>query len=117
MGRPYRAPFASYETGAPHLKNNLSHRLAEYAAVAADLGVDAVALVPGPNFIRAVTHPFMSHERPFVLVVPAKGMPAALVPNLELRSWDLVGFDGTVFDWRDQDGYEAAFGALLIISR
>jgi len=95
------------------LKNNLSDRLAEYATVAADLGVDAVALVPGPNFIRAVIHPFMSHERPFVLVVPATGMPAALVPNLELRSWDLVGFDGAVFDWRDQDGYEAAFGALL----
>ncbi|WP_299758579.1 Xaa-Pro peptidase family protein [uncultured Boseongicola sp.] len=95
------------------MKNNLSDRLAEYATVAADLGVDAVALVPGPNFIRAVIHPFMSHERPFVLVVPATGMPAALVPNLELRSWDLVGFDGAVFDWRDQDGYEAAFGALL----
>ena len=95
------------------MKNNLSDRLAEYATVAADLGVDAVALVPGPNFIRAVIHPFMSHERPFVLVIPATGMPAALVPNLELRSWDLVGFDGAVFDWRDQDGYEAAFGALL----
>ena len=95
------------------MKNNLSDRLAEYATVAADLGVDAVALVPGPNFIRAVIHPFMSHERPFVLVVPATGMPAALVPNLELRSWDLVGFDGAVFDWRDQDGYDAAFDALL----
>ncbi len=97
----------------PLLKNTLSDRLAEYAAVAADLGVDAVALVPGPNFIRAVIHPFMSHERPFVLVVPANGAAAALVPNLELRSWDLVGFEGAVFDWRDQDGYDAAFSALL----
>jgi Xaa-Pro dipeptidase len=94
------------------LKNNLSNRLAEYATVASDLGADAVALVPGPNFIRAVIYPFMSHERPFVLVVPAKGKPAALVPNLELRSWDLVGFEGAVFDWRDQDGYDTAFAAL-----
>lgn len=91
----------------------LAARLANYAAVAADLGVDAVALVPGPNFTRALSHPFMSHERPFLMVIPALGPPAALVPNLELRSWDLVGFEGAVFDWRDQVGYDAAFAALL----
>lgn len=95
------------------MTHSLNDRLAEYAAIADDLGVDAVALVPGPNFARAVIHPFMSHERPFMLVIPAKGAPAALVPNLELRSWDLVGFDGAVFDWRDQDGYDAAFAALM----
>jgi Xaa-Pro aminopeptidase len=95
------------------LTKNLSDRLTQYADIATELGVDAVALVPGPNFARAVIHPFMSHERPFLLVIPANGPPAALVPNLELRSWDLVGFDGSVFDWRDQDGYDAAFAALL----
>lgn len=71
-----------------------------------------MALVPGPNFTRAVHHPFMSHERPFMLVIPAQGAPAALVPNLELGSWELVGFNGAVFDWRDQDGYDAAFAEL-----
>jgi len=91
----------------------LGQRLAAYAAVAAELGVDAVALVPGPNFTRAVNHAFMSHERPFLMVIPAQGRAAALVPNLELRSWDLVGFDGAVFDWRDQDGYGDAFAGLL----
>lgn len=95
------------------MNNSLSHRLAAYAEVAADLGVDAVALVPGPNFTRAVNHVFMSHERPFMIVIPANGPVAALVPNLELRSWDLVGFDGAVFDWRDQDGYGAAFADLI----
>ena len=95
------------------MTKNLSDRLTQYADIATELGVDAVALVPGPNFARAVIHPFMSHERPFLLVIPANGPPAALVPNLELRSWDLVGFDGSVFDWRDQDGYDAAFAALL----
>lgn len=92
---------------------SLNDRLTEYADIAAALGADAVALVPGPNFTRAVIHPFMSHERPFMIVIPAKGAPAALVPNLELRSWDLVGFDGAVFDWRDQDGYDPAFRALV----
>ncbi len=55
----------------------------------------------------------MSHERPFVLVIPANGPPAALVPNLELGSWELVGFDGAVFDWRDQTGYGDAFAKLM----
>ena len=95
------------------MTQSLSDRLTAYARIARDLNVDAIALVPGPNFTRAVIHPFMSHERPFLLVVRANGAPAALVPNLELRSWDLVGFDGAVFDWRDQDGYDAAFAALV----
>ena len=86
--------------------------LDDYARIAADLGVDAVALVPGANFTRAFTHPFMSHERPFLAVIPAHGRPAAIVPNLELNSWDLVGFDGDVHDWRDQTGYMEAFHAL-----
>jgi len=91
---------------------SVTDRFAEYRQVARDLQVDAVALVPGPNFTRAFGKPFMSHERPFVAIVPADGQPAAIVPNLELRSWDLVEFPGAVFDWRDQDGYQAAFNTL-----
>lgn len=90
----------------------INDRLAAYAAVAADLGVDAVALVPGPNFTRAIGQAFMSHERPFVVIIPASGPAAAIVPNLELGSWDQTGFDGAVFDWRDQTGYDDAFAAL-----
>lgn len=90
----------------------MSPSLAEYSHLARSMSVDALALVPGPNFTRALGHSFMSHERPFVLVIPAEGAPAAIVPNLELGSWELVGFDGATFDWRDQDGYAAAFAAL-----
>ncbi|QFT75476.1 Xaa-Pro peptidase family protein [Ruegeria sp. THAF33] len=86
--------------------------LSEYRQLAMDMSVDAVALVPGPNFTRALGKSFMSHERPFVVVIPAQGDPAAIVPNLELASWDLVGFEGAVFDWRDQTGYDSAFSAL-----
>tara|TARA_R110002049_G_scaffold44333_6_gene130184 strand:- start:42415 stop:43551 length:1137 start_codon:yes stop_codon:yes gene_type:complete len=100
-------------TGTDILSNALNDRLSDYAAIATDLGVDAVALVPGPNFTRAVQHSFMSHERPFLLVIPANAPAAALVPNLELGSWELVGFDGAVFDWRDQSGYKDAFAALM----
>ncbi|MFC3118737.1 hypothetical protein ACFOHS_13000 [Jhaorihella thermophila] len=44
-----------------------------------------MALVPGPNFTRALGHSFMSNERPFLAVIPAEGPPAAIVPNLELK--------------------------------
>ena len=90
-------PPRSPKHGVFRVNNSLSNRLEAYAKIATNLGVDAVALVPGPNFTRAVDHVFMSHERPFLMIIPATGTPAALVPNLELRSWDLVGFDGPVF--------------------
>ncbi|WP_102108014.1 M24 family metallopeptidase [Oceaniglobus roseus] len=95
------------------MTDTLNSRLSDYAAIAADLGVDAVALVPGANFTRAVGQSFSSHERPFLLVIPARAPAAALVPNLELGSWAQVGFDGAVFDWRDQDGYDRAFADLM----
>ena len=90
----------------------MSDRYAAHRRIARDLGVDAVALVPGSNFARLFNQNFHSHERPLVILIPAEGTPAALVPNLELRSFDLIGFEGEVFDWRDQTGYSDAFAAL-----
>ena len=87
-------------------------RYAAYRGIAREMAVDALALVPGPNFTRVLGKGFPAHERPLVLFIPADGSPAAIVPNLELRSFDHVGFEGEVFDWRDQDGYMAAFQAL-----
>lgn len=95
------------------MPDTLSNRLSAYAEVASQLDVDAVALVPGPNFTRALGQSFMSHERPFLVVVPAGKPPAALVPNLELGSWQSTGFEGAVFDWRDQTGYDDAFAGLM----
>lgn len=86
--------------------------LDEYRGVARAAGVDAVALVPGPNFVRLTGHDFHSHERPLAIVIPVEGAPAAIVPNLELGSFAALGFQGEVFDWRDQDGYAGAFAAL-----
>ena len=96
------------------MPNALTDRLEPCARVARTLGVDAVALVPGPNLESVVPHPFSGHERPFLLVLPGgEGASAALVPDLELGSWNAVGFEGAVFDWRDQDCYAAAFDTLL----
>ena len=90
----------------------MSDRYAAHRRVARDLDVDAVALVPGCNFERLFNTSFHSNERPLVVLIPVEGPPAALVPNLELSSFDLIGFEGEVFDWRDQTGYSDAFAAL-----
>ena len=90
----------------------MSDGFSDLRKVAIDLGVDAVALVPGANFTRALGQSFHTNERPFVVVITANGPDFAIVPNLELGSWAQTGFEGAVFDWRDQDGYQAAFEAL-----
>ena len=90
----------------------MTDRYRDFRRLAVDLGVDAVALVPGPNFTRLYNKSFHSHERPLVVLVPREGKPVALVPNLELRSFDLIHFEGEVFDWRDQTGYDGVFAAM-----
>lgn len=90
----------------------MTDRYAEFRRIARDLEVDAVALVPGSNFERLYHQSFHSHERPLVVVIPENGPPAAIVPDLELNSFALIGFEGEVFGWRDQTGYQDAFAAL-----
>jgi len=81
--------------------------------VAREASLDAIALVPGANFTRLLGADFHQNERPLIVLVPAEGAPAAVVPNLELASFSAIGFEGQVFDWRDQSGYESAFVQLL----
>ncbi|QQA42174.1 M24 family metallopeptidase [Pelagovum pacificum] len=87
----------------------MSDRFAELRALAKGLGVDAIALVPGPNFTRILGAEFHTNERAFVVIVPASGTPVAVVPTLELASWALVGFEGETYDWPDQTGPADAF--------
>lgn len=92
----------------------MTDRYAEHRAVARALGVDAIALVPGYNFERLYNTSFASFERPMVIIIPVTGAPVALVPNLELLSFEKLGFEGAVFDWRDQTGYDDAFAAMAL---
>lgn len=73
--------------------------------------LDAAAFVPGPNFRRIFGRDFHLMERPLVVIVPAGGSPVAVVPNLEMASFDTLGFPGAVFDWRDETGSGGAFAA------
>ncbi|WP_075997619.1 M24 family metallopeptidase [Salaquimonas pukyongi] len=72
-------------------------------------GLEAIAFVPGANFQRIFGRDFHLMERPLIIIVPADGEPAAIVPALEMASFRPLEFPGPVFDWRDEDGYAAAF--------
>lgn len=91
----------------------MTDRYEPFRAVARQASLDAVALVPGANFSRLFGKEFHQNERPLMVLIPCDGEPAAIVPNLELASFEQIGFEGAVFDWRDQDGYQPAFDKLL----
>jgi Xaa-Pro aminopeptidase len=78
----------------------------------ADNGLDAIALVPGSNFRQIYRKSFYQNERSLVVLLQCEGPSLAVVPALEAASFDLLGFDGEVFHWRDNDGAGAAFAAL-----
>ena len=65
-------------------------------------GLDAAAFVPGPNFRRLLGRDFHLMERPLVVIIPATGAPVAVVPNLEMASFETLALPGEVFDWRDE---------------
>jgi len=91
----------------------MTDRYEPYRAVARNASLDAIALVPGANFSRLFGKEFHQNERPLVVIIPADGIPAAIVPNLELGSFEALAFEGEVYDWRDQLGYQDAFDQLL----
>ena len=73
--------------------------------------LDAVAFVPGPNFRCLFRRDFHLMERAFMVLVPRIGPAVAVVPHLEMASFGTLDFSGSVFAWRDEDGYESAFAA------
>ena len=91
----------------------MTERYEPFRTIASNAAVDAIALVPGANFSRLYGKTFHQNERPLVVIIPTEGLPAAVVPNLELESFATLGFEGEVFDWRDQTGYQSAFDALI----
>lgn len=83
--------------------------LKAYQSAAQQAQLDALVLVPGPNFARALNGSFMQHERPLLVTLPAQGDPFAIVPNIEMSVFSELGFAGKVFDYTDQIGYQGAF--------
>lgn len=80
-------------------------RLSRAAKLAAEAGVAALLVTPGPDMRYLVGSRAESHERLTCLVIPADGQPATLVvPRLELASWRgsvITDLGLPVADWTD----------------
>ncbi len=91
----------------------MSDRIAALQQAIGAAGADLIALNPGPSMTYFTGHAFDSHERLFLLLVPAEGEPGAIVPLLEENNWvSSVPGVPQVWLWDDKDGpHEAAAAA------
>jgi len=93
----------------------MTDRYEPFRKIARALSIESIALVPGSNFTRLFGQDFHQNERPLTVLIPAEGKPSAVVPNLELGSFSAINFEGEVFDWKDQTGYQCAFDQFIRI--
>jgi D-alanyl-D-alanine dipeptidase len=90
----------------------LGRRIDRAAGQAAEAGLDGLLLTPGADLAYLTGYAPMISERLTLLVVPASGPPAMLVPALERGGAE--GTAGvTLADWRDGEDPYAAAAALL----
>jgi len=68
-------------------------------------GLDAVALVPGPNLLHLTGYSFHLSERPTLAVIPVDQPPVMVVPALEAGKVSEL----EVFSYTDEEGYAMAF--------
>jgi Xaa-Pro aminopeptidase len=74
--------------------------------------LDAVALVPGPNFYFLTGATFHLMERPTILFVSREGPFRAVIPLLERTRWEAAAPGTETVYWQDSDGFADAFAAL-----
>ena len=70
-------------------------------------GLDALALVPGPNLLYLTGLSFFLSERPVVALLPVEGGAVIVLPELEAGKAREVGFQA--FPYTDEEGYALAF--------
>ena len=63
--------------------------------------IDAVALVPGPNFKHITGGQFFLMERPFLIIISKFHKPLAIVPVLEVSNFTKLNFDADIIEWQD----------------
>ena len=73
-------------------------------------GVDAVALVPGPNLVYFTGLHMHLSERPIVALFTPDGDLSVIVPELEVPQLEArPDLEARAFMWTDVDGYMGAF--------
>ena len=71
--------------------------------------LDVLAIVPGSNFLYLTGGNFHLMERPTILIISKNYKPIAILPVLELDSFNKLNLDAEIFEWQDSDGYQLAF--------
>jgi Xaa-Pro dipeptidase len=74
------------------------------------IGVDCIALVPGPNMVYLTGLHFHLSERPVIAFFPVTGQPSLLVPALEAVKAEHTTqpIDWQLFPYTDEDGPDGA---------
>jgi Xaa-Pro dipeptidase len=73
-------------------------------------GIDALALVPGPNMVYLAGLSLHLSERPSVFILRADGAMGIIAPSLEApRLAQTLGSEVRIFAWSDDEGHEGAF--------
>lgn len=103
----------SSETLSPEQTLRCQARLGRLRRHLAEAGLDAVALVPGPNLVYFCGARMFLSERPVVALLPVLGEPVFLVPALEALAVEALGLGGRVFSYDDVAGPAAAAGQAL----
>ena len=71
--------------------------------------LDAIAVIAGPNMEYLTGGDFFLMERPTVLIFSKNQRPLAILPSLEVDSFEALNFDSEIVAWKDSDGYLDAF--------
>ena len=71
--------------------------------------LDAIALVPGSNFRYVTGGNFHLMERPTVLIITRNKEVVAILPSLEVNSFNKLGINAKIISWHDKDGFQKAF--------
>src|SRR5262249_36776397 len=76
-------------------------------------GLDAVAVMPGPNLVYlADLHAHLS-ERPTLAIIPTRGTPALILPAFEAGKAKASPLNAELFTYDDSNGPSAAFSEAL----
>jgi len=85
----------------------MSRRLRKVLTAAEQAGLDALALVPGPNMVYLTGMSFHLSERPIVVLLPVDARPSVVLPELEAVKAEAAGY--ATFTYTDEEGYAMAY--------
>ncbi len=82
-----------------------ANRLERARSLLREHGGGILALTGGATMRYVTGHPFPATDRLFLLLVPAQGPCAAVLPSFDVSGWrDIVSFECDVFGWDDTVG-------------